>query len=139
ALDISHKSLKVAREQFHRDRIPDAARIDVVQGDMLGFPFAANTFDLVLTCGALEYVPLADGLAEMARVLKPGGKLVLIPVKPSVVGTVLEVLYKFKTHKVDDVKRVALRHFNIVGNHTFPAIEPMSWSKRIFLLEKKHD
>ncbi len=51
----------------------------------------------------------------------------------------LEVLYKFKTHKMDDVKRIALRYFDIVGNHTFPAIEPMSWSKRIFLLEKKAD
>jgi len=139
ALDISAKSLRVAREQFRKDRAVDAKKIDVIQGDILGFPFADKTFDLVLNCGALEYVPLNEGLEEMARVLKPGGKLVLIPVKPSVVGTVLEVLYKFKTHKVDDVKRIALRNFNIVGNHTFPPIEPMSWSKRIFLLEKKSE
>ncbi|NNE67386.1 MAG: class I SAM-dependent methyltransferase [Pyrinomonadaceae bacterium] len=137
ALDISPKSLHVAREQFRKDRVLEARKIDVIQGDILEFPFGDNTFDLALTCGALEYVPLDKGLEEIARVLKPGGKLVLIPVKPSVVGTVLEVLYKFKTHKVDDVKRIALRHFNIVGNHTFPPIEPMGWSKRIFLLEKK--
>lgn len=137
ALDISPKSLRVAREQFRKDRAADAAKIDVVQGDILNLPFCDGTFDLILTCGALEYVPLKEGMAEMARVMKPGGKLVLIPVKPSVVGTVLEVLYKFKTHKIDDVKRIAMRDFDIVGNHTFPPIEPMSWSKRIFLLEKK--
>lgn len=139
ALDISYKSLRVAREQFRKDRVADAANIEVVQGDILSYPFSDNTFDLVLTCGALEYVPLREGLAEMARVLKPGGKLVLIPVKPSVVGTMLEVLYKFKLHKIEDVKRIALRHFKIVGNHRFPPIEPMGWSKRIFLLEKKTD
>ncbi len=137
AFDISRKSLSVARDQFRKDKKVDASRLDVVQGDMLEFPFADNTFDLVLSCGALEYVPLDAGLAEIARILKVGGKLVFIPVKPSVVGSVLEVLYKFKTHRMEDVKRIALRYFSIVGNHTFPAIEPMGWSKRVFLLEKK--
>lgn len=136
AFDISIKSLRVARDQFRKDKKVDAAALDLVQGDILSFPFAENTFDLVLSCGALEYVPLDAGMAEIARVLKKGGKLVFIPVKPSVVGSVLEVLYKFKTHKMEDVKRIALRHFSIVGNHTFPAIEPMGWSKRVFLLEK---
>ena len=51
---------------------------------------ADETFDLLLMCGVLEYAPLADGLREAARVLKKGSPLVLIPVKPSVVGTVTE-------------------------------------------------
>lgn len=138
ALDLSAKSLNVAREEFHKDRMARGAKIDVVQGDMLEFPFAENTFDLVITCGALEYIPLDTGLSEMARVLKPSGKLVLIPVKPSIVGSVLEVLYKFKSHKTDDVERVAQRYFSIVGNHRFPPIEPMGWSKNAFLLEKNN-
>ncbi len=137
ALDLSAKSLKVAREQFQKDRNARPSKIEVVQGDILGFPFGDGTFDLVITCGALEYIPLDKGLSEIARVLKPGGKLVLIPVKPSLVGSVLELLYKFKTHKVDDVKRVALRYFSIVSDHRFPPIEPMGWSKSGLLLEKK--
>jgi hypothetical protein len=73
----------------------------------------------------------------MARVLKVHGKLVLIPVKPSVVGTVLEFLYKFKIHRIEDVKTATMRNFSIVGNYEFAPIEPIGWSKSIFLLEKQ--
>ncbi|MEZ5306126.1 MAG: class I SAM-dependent methyltransferase [Pyrinomonadaceae bacterium] len=137
SLDLSMKSLEVAREQYQKDKFIEIDKTYPVQGDITRFPFADNTFDLLLTSGALEYVPLDNGLREMARVLKPGGHLVLIPVKPSVVGSVLEVLYKFKSHKIEDVKRVALRYFSIVGNYDFPPVEPIGWSKKIFLLEKK--
>ena len=85
----------------------------------------------------LEYVDLDDGLRESARVLKPGGKLVLLPVKPSLVGSVLEIIYNFKIHPLEDVRKISQRYFNIVGNHKFPIAEPIAWSKAIFLLEKK--
>ncbi|MCY7375786.1 MAG: class I SAM-dependent methyltransferase [Pyrinomonadaceae bacterium] len=137
ALDLSFNSLKVAREQFEKDKKTDASNIAAVQGNVLELPFADETFDLILTCGVLEYVPLEAGLAELARVLKPGAKLVLIPVKPSFVGSVLEILYNFKTHSVEKTEEIARRWFNIVGNYKFPFNEPISWSKVIFLLEKK--
>nr|MBA2380196.1 class I SAM-dependent methyltransferase [Blastocatellia bacterium] len=136
ALDLSRKSLQVARDQFSKEKKSDKARMAPAQADILCTPFADDSFDLVLSCGVLEYVSLDAGLAEMARILKPGGKLVFIPVKPSVVGTVLEFLYKFKTHKLKDVKKSAQEHFTILGNHEFPINEPISWSKTIFLLEK---
>jgi ubiquinone/menaquinone biosynthesis C-methylase UbiE len=99
-------------------------------------PFADNAFDVIITCGVLEYVSLDDGLCELSRVLKPGGKLVLMPVKPSVIGSVLEFLYNFRIHPLKDVRKISQRYFKIVGNHEFPIIEPISWSKTIFLLEK---
>jgi ubiquinone/menaquinone biosynthesis C-methylase UbiE len=137
ALDLSFNSLEIAREQFKNDKKIDAQKIDAVQGNILKLPFADRAFDLVLTCGVLEYVPLDDGLREMARVMKTGAKLVLIPVKPSIVGSVLEILYKFKTHPTESVKRTAQRYFNIVDDYEFPITEPIGWSKMIFLLEKK--
>lgn len=137
ALDLSYNSLKIAREQFEKDEKTDAGNIAVVQGNVLSLPFADETFDLILSCGVLEYVPLDDGLREMARVLKRGAKLVFIPVKPSFVGTVLEFLYKFKTHPVESVRRVSQEYFKIVGTYEFSITEPMGWSKMIFLLEKK--
>lgn len=136
AFDISHNSLKVSREQFRKDRKIKAGRVNAVQGNILNLPFADRSFDLVLTCGVLEYVSLDDGLRELARVLKPKAKLVLIPVRPSVVSTVLELLYNFKTHPIRDVRKISQRYFSIVGNHKFPIHEPISWSKTIFLLEK---
>jgi hypothetical protein len=62
---------------------------------------------------------------------------VLIPVKPSLVGAVLELLYKFKIHPVEEVRKSSGRYFDIVGHHEFPISEPIGWSKSIFLLEKK--
>ena len=137
AFDLSFNLLKISAEQFQKEKKIDATNIAPVQGNVLQLPFADNTFNLILTCGVLEYVPLDDGLREMARALKPGGKLVFIPVKPSLVGSVLELLYKFKIHPVENVRKISQRYFTIVGSHEFPITEPIGWSKKIFLLEKK--
>jgi len=137
ALDLSFNSLDVSRDQFKRDENADAENISLVQGNVVQMPFADETFDLILTCGVLEYVSLADGLEEFARVLKTGVKLVLIPVKPSLVGAVLEILYNFKIHSIEKTEEIASRFFKIVGEHEFPITEPIGWSKMIFLLEKK--
>jgi ubiquinone/menaquinone biosynthesis C-methylase UbiE len=134
AYDLSFNSLSIAREQFAKE-YPDGGIVPL-QGNVLQLPFGDAAFDLILTCGVLEYVSLDDGLREMARVLKPGGRLVLIPVKPSLVGSVLELLYKFKIHPKEKVRRVAQKYFEILGNHRFPISEPIGWSKTIFLLRK---
>lgn len=136
ALDLSFNSLKVSREQFN-NRKRKTLSTDAVQGNVLKLPFPDDTFDLILMCGVLEYTPLDDGLKEMARVLRKGARLVLLPVKPSIVGSVLELLYNFKIHPLDSVRTAASRYFNIVGSYEFPITEPIAWSKIIFLLEKK--
>ena len=137
ALDLSEGSLKLASEQFRKDRKTRGKTIVPVQGNVLSLPFDDETFDLVFSCGVLEYVPLDEGLREMHRVLKTSGRLVFIPVKPGFVGSVLEFLYNFKIHPLESVRASARRYFNIVGNYNFPTTEPISWSKAIFLLEKK--
>ncbi len=136
AFDLSHKSLQVAAEQFAKRRRSPKHPFAAVQGNVLRLPFADDTFDIVLSCGVLEYVSLDGGLKELARVTRPGGKLVFIPVKPSLVGSVLQFLYKFKAHNKELVKKTAQKYFKLVGNHEFPLNEPISWSKTIFLLEK---
>lgn len=137
ALDLSGGSLKLAMEQFGKDKKTKTKNIVPVQGNVLHLPFEDESFDLVFSCGVLEYVPLDDGLREMSRVLKSHGRLVFIPVKPSLVGSMLEFLYNFKTHSLESVRTTARQYFNIVGNHKFPSAEPIAWSKAIFLLEKK--
>lgn len=136
ALDLSFKSLEIARDQFSKQK-RRLKSTELVQGNVLRMPFSDATFDLVLTCGVLEYIPLDEGLGQLSRVLKPGGRLVLVPVKPSIVGTVLELLYNFKLHPLDKVKQTASRYFRILDDYEFPITEPIGWSKRIFLLEKK--
>ena len=136
ALDISYKSLKVSRDELiKRKKYADITH--AVQGNILKLPFADNTFDLVLMCGVLEYTPLDEGLREAARILKKDARLVLLPVKQSMVGSVLELLYNFKIHPAENVRREAAEYFRIIDDHEFPRIEPIAWSKTLFLLEKK--
>lgn len=136
ALDLSFNSLKISREEFAENR-KYGEMIDTVQGNVLKLPFPDEVFDLVLMCGVLEYTPLDDGLQEASRVLKRGAPLVLLPVKQSVVGSVLELFYNFKIHRLADVRSAAAKYFNIMGSYEFPITEPIAWSKTIFLLEKK--
>ncbi len=136
ALDLSFNSLKVSRaELIKRKRF--ASRTDAVQGNILALPFPDSTFDLVMMCGVLEYAPLDEGLRETARVLKKGATLILLPVKQSVVGSVLEILYNFRIHPVESVRTAASSYFHIIDKHDFPIVEPIAWSKTVFLLEKK--
>ena len=139
ALDLSFNSLKVSREQFVKDKKTDSENICAVQGNILKMPFEDASFDLILTCGVLEYVPLDEGLEELSRVLKPNGKLILIPIKPSFVGSVLEILYKFKIHPIEDVKKISRQFFNVIGDYEFSSIEPIGWSKMVFVLEKNEN
>jgi ubiquinone/menaquinone biosynthesis C-methylase UbiE len=137
ALDLSLASLNLAMEQFGKEKKTRKKNIIGVQGNVLQLPFEDESFDLVFSCGVLEYVPLDEGLREMSRVLKSHGRLVFIPVKPSLVGSMLEFLYNFKIHPLESVRASAKKYFKIVGNYSFPVAEPIAWSKAIFLLEKK--
>ena len=136
SLDLSFKSLSVARDNLRRNT-ELSSKAENIQANVLHMPFADDTFDLVLMCGVLEYTPLDDGLSEVARVLKKGAPLVFLPVKPSIVGSVLELLYNFKIHPLRSVREAAARYFKVVNSYEFPITEPISWSKTVFLLEKK--
>ncbi|WP_410665358.1 class I SAM-dependent methyltransferase [Amycolatopsis sp. lyj-84] len=54
--------------------------IDFRQGDMASLPFPDNSFDVVTSMLALMHIPLSDRqsvFSEIARVLKPGGRMLL--------------------------------------------------------------
>jgi SAM-dependent methyltransferase len=56
--------------------VPDTARAEAVAGDALALPYADGTFDVVIASEILEHVPADEAaIAELVRVLKPGGKL----------------------------------------------------------------
>lgn len=55
---------------------PEGARAEAVAGDALALPYADGTFDVVIASEILEHVPADEAaIAELVRVLKPGGKL----------------------------------------------------------------
>jgi SAM-dependent methyltransferase len=62
--------------ELARSRFPGAAA-RFVQGRLEQLPFADATFDGVVATGSLEYADVRRSIAELARVLRPGGKAVL--------------------------------------------------------------
>jgi SAM-dependent methyltransferase len=76
-VDYSATSVAVAR-RVNATEI-DAGRISVQQASVSALPFPAETFDLVTAVETHYYWPnLVSDLAEIRRVLKPGGHVVLI-------------------------------------------------------------
>jgi SAM-dependent methyltransferase len=66
-----------AMVQLARRRVPEAAD-RLVEGRIERLPFDAGRFDAVVSAGVFAYVDDRQAmLAEMARVLKPGGRAVL--------------------------------------------------------------
>ena len=135
ALDLSSTSVAAARKALYYS---SGRKRDVTftQGNLLCLPFADESLDLVLTAGALEYVPLADGLNELARVIAPGGHLLHLPVHPGLIGVFLEILFRFKSHPPREVKDQTERHFRIVHQYRFPAPQAIGWSKTAILAQK---
>lgn len=135
ALDLSSTSVAAARKSLYFG--PGRKRdVTFTQGNLLCLPFAAESLDLVVTSGALEYVNLADGLSELARVIAPGGHLLHLPVHPSPIGVLLEILFRFKSHPPQAVKEQTENHFRIVHQYHFPKQEPIGWSKTAILAQK---
>ena len=72
-LDSSTKVVLAASERLRR-----LENVEVREGDMHTLPFAAAQFDLVVLMHALTYSEHpAQAVAEAARVLRPGGRLLL--------------------------------------------------------------
>ncbi|MFP6759586.1 MAG: metalloregulator ArsR/SmtB family transcription factor [Alphaproteobacteria bacterium] len=79
-LDLSHEMLEAARVRLNARAL---RHCQVRHGDMYNLPFAADSFDAVVFHMVLHFAdnPLA-AMAEAARVLKPGGRLLLVDFAP---------------------------------------------------------
>lgn len=135
ALDLSSTSVAAARKSLYYS---SGRKRDVTftQGNLLCLPFADESLDLVVTSGALEYVPLADGLKELARVITPRGHLLHLPVHPGVAGVFLEILFRFKSHPPQAVMSQTKEHFRVVHQYRFPPQQAIGWSKTAILAQK---
>ncbi len=71
--------MKVCNRKHHRPPPPPPPPPPprVLQADASHLPFATQSFDIVFCRLVLNYVPVRETLGEFARVLVPGGRLVL--------------------------------------------------------------
>ncbi len=79
-LDLSHNMLTVARANLNAADVRNAR---VRQGDVTATPFDANSADLVIVHQVLHYLEQPEQvLTEAARILEPGGKLLVVDFAP---------------------------------------------------------
>ena len=76
-LDISPGMLEVGKQKVNKANLSD--KIEMVVGDSENIPFEDNTFDAItVSFGVRNFENLDKGLTEIYRVLRPGGKFVVL-------------------------------------------------------------
>ncbi len=98
--DLSPEMLRRARKLLRSDRPR------YLVADLSRLPFADGSFDCI-TCGyVLEHLPDArTGLAELARVLVPGGKMLLLTTEDSFGGAWTSRIWCCRTYNRQDLLR----------------------------------
>jgi ubiquinone/menaquinone biosynthesis C-methylase UbiE len=100
-IDLSHQMLRRARARL-RSRRPRFVAADLTQ-----LPFADGAFDCI-TCGyVLEHLPDAEpGLAEMSRVLRRGGRMLLLTTEDNFSGAWTSRLWYCRTYNRGELMRL---------------------------------
>ncbi|PCH70144.1 MAG: bifunctional demethylmenaquinone methyltransferase/2-methoxy-6-polyprenyl-1,4-benzoquinol methylase UbiE [Bacteroidales bacterium] len=76
-IDISTEMLAVGREKIAKKKLQD--RIELFEGDSEDIQFDDNSFDAITVAfGVRNFENLEKGLKEMNRVVRPGGKVVIL-------------------------------------------------------------
>jgi ubiquinone/menaquinone biosynthesis C-methylase UbiE len=99
--DLSQPMLERARVRLK------SSRPRFVTADIVHLPFEDNAFDGV-TCGyVLEHLANPrPGLAELARVMKPGGRMLLLVTEDSVAGAWTSRLWCCRTHNRRELMQI---------------------------------
>jgi len=67
---------------YCRENVRDVGEVHATVGQLEALPFADASFDVALIMGALEYADVRATLRETARVLRPGGLVVVTMLNP---------------------------------------------------------
>ena len=97
-VDISQGMLEVAKEKIIKKGLEN--QFEVVLGDSEKLQFADSTFDAVTVAfGVRNFENLEKGLSEIHRVLKPGGKAIILELSNPTAFPVKQ-LFHFYFHKI---------------------------------------
>jgi SAM-dependent methyltransferase len=99
--DLSPRMLQRARARLKNDRVSHAV------ADLTRLPYADGCFDAVVCGWVLEHLPdPRPGLRELARVLQPGGKLLLLSTEDTLTGAMCSRLWHCRTYNRDELRKV---------------------------------
>ncbi len=121
-LDVSTEMLRRAEKNLNSL----ATSASFQKGDINDLPFADHTFDVVLVAHVIEHMAEPEvALAELSRVLKPGGILVACITQRSSAGAYIQL--KWRTHRVGEY--IATGWFHRSGLSDVRAIKLKDGSK----------
>ena len=76
-VDISDGMLEMGRKKLKKRKLDH--QIELINADSENLPFEENKFDAIIVAfGVRNYENLEKGLLEMRRVLRPGGRLIIL-------------------------------------------------------------
>lgn len=101
-IDTSTEMLAQAKSRMQHAGL----RADLLQADVLSLPYDDQSFDVVMAAHVLEHLPDPQrALAEMVRVLKPGGMAFICVTRPSIFGALVQL--RWRTWAVTEQQGVA--------------------------------
>ena len=97
-VDISQGMLNVAKEKIQKKGLENVFEVQLGDSENLQFP--DHTFDAVTVAfGVRNFENLEKGLSEINRVLKPGGKAIILELSNPTAFPIKQ-LYNFYFHKI---------------------------------------
>src|SRR5262245_38378634 len=111
ACDFSHPMLRLCRQKISEQN--QSNRIRIIEADGLRLPFCSQAFDAVaIAFGLWNLESVTSGLTEMARVLKPGGVLIVLEFsKPT--NTLFDKIFQFYFFRIlPQIGNLLSRHRN---------------------------
>jgi SAM-dependent methyltransferase len=100
AFDLSPQMLKRAQRRLPGQRVTHAI------ADLTRLPYANEAFDAIVCGWVLEHLPdPRPGLTELARILKPGGKLLLMATEDTMTGALCSRLWHCRTYNRAELRR----------------------------------
>ncbi|HKQ26599.1 MAG TPA: class I SAM-dependent methyltransferase [Burkholderiales bacterium] len=106
-INVDRGSTLMASEALRLFSLPGA----VLQGSATALDFPDDTFDVVYSFGVLHHIPeVARAVAEIKRVLKPGGELLVMLYNRSSINYVVEIMF---------LRKLGLRILSVPGALAF--------------------
>jgi ubiquinone/menaquinone biosynthesis C-methylase UbiE len=100
AFDLSCRMLVRARRRLRSPRVCQ------VSADLTRLPYPDGFFDAVVCGWVLEHLPdPGPGLRELARVLAPGGKMLLMTTEDTLTGSMCSSLWHCRTYNRAELSR----------------------------------
>ncbi|MCV7279681.1 methyltransferase domain-containing protein [Mycolicibacterium flavescens] len=122
-VEVAETMLRRARRGFARDIA--AGRLRLHDGSLTALPFDDGVLDAVVTVNTVYFIPDLDAAcAELARVVRPGGRVVIGIGDPDVMRHAPFTAYGFTLRPVDEV-RAALAGTGLTVEHRPIADHPI--------------